>query len=164
MRVYVPATLDLLQRWFQAREIGPVPLVGQAVTPTLREWYASGDTEELEYAATAEAARASLRLLAEDRDTPRRRVVVAVDVAERAAIPDAALGRAAVRLGDPLPWSAVAAVLVDDTGAAFAVADAAAAFAPAEAGDDDAQFLVDEAEGNELAWYATQEVADLVGG
>ncbi|MGQ4599291.1 DUF6912 family protein [Nocardia sp. R6R-6] len=39
-----------------------------AVTPTLREAYASGDDEELGEVAMAEAARASLRLLAAERE------------------------------------------------------------------------------------------------
>ena len=36
-------------------------------------------------------------------------------------------------------------------------------WAPAEAGDDDAQFLVDGAEGHELMWYATQELPFVAG-
>ena len=35
-------------------------MTAYAVTPALREWYAEGDAEELEYAALQEAARASL--------------------------------------------------------------------------------------------------------
>jgi hypothetical protein len=31
----------------------------------------------------------------------------------------------------------------------------------ADAGDDDASFTVDSAEGHELAWYATQELQYL---
>jgi hypothetical protein len=33
----------------------------------------------------------------------------------------------------------------------------------ADDGDDDARFAVDGAEGFELLWYATQELADLAG-
>ena len=53
-------------RALQAGQVGPGPLPGFAVTPALREAYASGDAEELEYAALTEAARASLRLIAAD--------------------------------------------------------------------------------------------------
>ena len=53
---------------------------GFAVTPALREAYASGDAEELEYAAMTEAARASLRLLAADPAAPPRRVVLAAEM------------------------------------------------------------------------------------
>src|ERR1035438_421630 len=59
MRVYLPATLPALADLLRTGEIGPVPLTGFAVTPALREWYASGDLEELEYVAMTHAARAS---------------------------------------------------------------------------------------------------------
>jgi hypothetical protein len=52
---------------------------------------------------------------------------------------------------------------VDDLAAVPDVAQAAAALAAADAGDDDARFLVDGAEGHELLWYATQELGDLTG-
>src|SRR5690348_18258056 len=88
MRVYLPATLPGLAGLLRKAEIGPAPLRAFAVTPSLREWYASGDLEELEYVAMTQAARASLRLLAADPDAPRRRVVLVVD------LPDEHLGRA----------------------------------------------------------------------
>ena len=43
------------------------------------------------------------------------------------------------------------------------VTAAAAALGAADAGDDDAQFVVDGAEDHELLWFATQEVPGLVG-
>jgi hypothetical protein len=52
---------------------------------------------------------------------------------------------------------------VDDDAAREAVAAAADAVVAADLGDDDAQFAVDEAEGHELQWYATQELPGLVG-
>ncbi|MEV1204656.1 DUF6912 family protein, partial [Microbispora rosea] len=67
MRVYLPSTIPALARVVAAGELGPAPLTGFAVTPALIEWYASGDTEELEYVALTEAARGSLRMLAADR-------------------------------------------------------------------------------------------------
>jgi hypothetical protein len=66
VRVYVPATISLLRRLVSDGELRPVGGTAFAVTPALRESYASGDTEELEYAAMADAARASLRLLSFD--------------------------------------------------------------------------------------------------
>ena len=66
MRVYLPATLPALAGVLRAAEIGPAPVLAYAVTPALREWYASADLEELEYAALMHAARASLRLLRAD--------------------------------------------------------------------------------------------------
>ncbi|HEX2301193.1 MAG TPA: hypothetical protein VHH34_22260, partial [Pseudonocardiaceae bacterium] len=64
MRVYVPATLRMLQQLVEAGELVAVSGTAFALTPMLRESYAAGNTEELEYAAMMEAARASLRLLA----------------------------------------------------------------------------------------------------
>jgi hypothetical protein len=67
-----------------------------------------------------------------------------------------------VLLSAPVPLARVVAGHVDDLGAVADVGQAVAALATADAGDDDAQFLVDGAEGHELMWYATQELADLV--
>ena len=88
MRVYVPLTLPRLAEAYQAGELGPGPLDAYAVTPALREWYVSDDIEELEYAALNRAAVASLRLIAGEPDAPRRRVVVALDVPDGAAVAD----------------------------------------------------------------------------
>src|SRR5271166_3039275 len=82
MRVYLPSTLADLAPALVAGQVGPAPVIGYAVTPALREWYASGDLEELEYVAMMQAARASLRLLHADPDTPRRRVVLAAELPE----------------------------------------------------------------------------------
>ena len=58
MRVYLPSTLPAVAEALRAGQLGPGVQHGFAVTPALREAYASGDTEELEYAALTEAARA----------------------------------------------------------------------------------------------------------
>ena len=157
MRVYLPLTLPGLLAALDAREIGPAPMPGFAVTPALREWYASGDLEELEYTALLEAARASLRLLAAQPDAPPRRVVLAAEVAEDD------LGRsaghpAAIQVLSAVPLSDVAAGHVDSPDAAADVRAAIDALAAADDGDDDARFTVDGAEGHELMWYATQEL------
>ncbi|MFG2016769.1 DUF6912 family protein [Actinomadura geliboluensis] len=168
MRVYLPSTLTLLAGVHAAREIGPAPLAAHAVTPALREWYASGDLEELEYAAMTAAARASLRLLAADPSAPRRRVVLAAEVPDDAvAWPrgDAAPAngdRALVEVSAAVPWKKIASGHVDDPGAAADIAAAAEALPAADAGDDDALFTVDGAEGHELLWFATQELQHLL--
>ncbi|MEZ7129396.1 hypothetical protein ACBR40_29030 [Nonomuraea sp. AD125B] len=167
MRVYLPCTLPALATAVKLGELGPAPLTGYAVTPALTEWYASGDTEELEYVALTEAARASLRMLAADRadgvQAPPRRVVVAAEVPEGAARAGADLEeRARVRLAQAVPLTKVAAVHIDDLEAAADVEAALAALPAADEGDDDARFTVDGAEAHELMWYATQEIPDLL--
>ncbi|MFI0353822.1 DUF6912 family protein [Actinomadura sp. 9N407] len=169
MRVYVPSTLTGLARVHEAREAGPAPLAAYAVTPALREWYAEGDTEELEYAALTAAARASLGLLADDPEAPPRRVVLAAEVPDQSVDQiGAARGpfsdddRALVRVTVPIPWRKIAAGHLDDPGAADDVRAAAGALPAARAGDDDAAFTVAGAEGHELMWFATQELRDLI--
>jgi hypothetical protein len=163
MRVYIPSTLRLLDVACHAGELGPAPLTAYAVTPALREWYAEGDDEELEYAAMAQAARASVGLLATDPGTARRRVVVAAEVS---AVPPAdgsvELGDARLELRVVIPWTMVAAVHLDAAGAAPVVAKAADLWEAAQNGDDDALFALDSCEGEDLLWYATQEIPDLL--
>jgi hypothetical protein len=159
MRVYLPATVETLRELLRTGTIGPAPLRGYAVTPQLREWYVDDDVEALEYAALLDAARASLRLLDEDPKAPRRRVVVAVD-AEAELRPE--IDRSAVQLAEPVPMRLVAAVHVDSPDAEPAVAAAADSVIEADLGSDDAQFVLDEAEGHELGWYATQEIGPLL--
>lgn len=168
MRVYIPTTLAGLAEVYKAGELGPVPLDAYAVTPSLREWYVSDDIEELEYAALNRAAQASLRLLAVHPQTPRRRVVVVVDVDDAAVgyDPDHGLDPGSlgeVRLAQLVPLSKTAAVHVDADDAEADVTVAAAAVGAADMGDDDAQFTVDGAEDHELLWYATQEIPNLIG-
>ncbi|WP_435213911.1 DUF6912 family protein [Streptomyces sp. bgisy034] len=168
MRVYVPLTLPGLAEAYKTGELGAGPLVAYAVTPALREWYLSDDIEELEYAALNRAALASLRLLAADAEAVRRRVVVAVDVADGAAVADpdrgldpSALGE--VRIARGVALARAAAVHIDADDAETDVAAAAGALAAADGGDDDAQFVVDGVEDHELLWFATQEIPNLVG-
>ncbi|WUI00676.1 hypothetical protein OHR68_02330 [Spirillospora sp. NBC_00431] len=167
MRVYLPSTLTLLAGVHAAQEIGPVPLAAHAVTPALREWYAGGDLEELEYAAMTAAARASLRLLAADPAAPRRRVVLAAEVPDHLVgwAGNAELGnddRTRVELSATVPWKKIASGHVDDPAATADIAVAAEALPAADAGDEDARFTVDGAEGHELLWYATQELQHLL--
>ncbi len=83
-----------------------------------------------------DAARASLRLLAADPGAPRRRVVIALDLP--GATPDAADGRAAVRLVAPVGLEQVAAVHVDHADAEQTVRAAVEALDAAGTGDADA--------------------------
>jgi hypothetical protein len=161
MRVYLPLTLPELAGALKQGEVGPPPLRAFAVTPALREAYASGDEEELEYVAMVTAARQSLRLLARDPEAPRRRVVLAADVRDGEVSWSAYDGEpAGVLVGAAVPIANVASGHIDAIEATGDVAAAADAIDAADAGDDDAEFTVDGAEGHELAWYATQELHD----
>ena len=162
MRVFLPSTLPALARALRAGQVGPAPLPGFAVTPALREAYASGDTEELEYAALTEAARASLRMLADDLAAPSRRVVLAAEIPPEQVRWDARDGEPArVMIGEAVPIRRLASAHVDDPEAGADVRSAAEALPAAAAGDEDARFAVDGAEGHELGWYANQELSYL---
>ncbi|NUP46784.1 MAG: hypothetical protein HOW97_05640 [Catenulispora sp.] len=164
MRVYLPATLSALAELHKTGRLSPAPLTAYAVTPALREWYTEGDAEELEYAAMTDAARASLRLLADVPDAPRRRVVVAAEVPDAQAVPvhdGAEPGLVRVTVDVPLSW--VASLHVDDPAVLDEVALAVVLLGAARAGDEDAAFTVDGIDDHELLWYATQELPDLLG-
>lgn len=116
MRLYVPATLDLLAQWHAASE---VPAADPGV---LGGFEAPDETEEGEYAALMSAADAAAELLG----GPGRRVVLVVDAASS---------------DGPVParqWQAVHADLGDR---------------PVGADPDE-----------DLGWFATQEIPDLLGG
>ena len=163
MRVFLPSTLPAVALALQAGHVGPGPLPGFAVTPALREAYASGDTEELEYAALTEAARASLRMLAGNPAAPSRRVVLAAEIPAEQVKPDPRDGEPArVVITQAVQVKDLAAAHVDAPEAGADVRSAVAAVPAADAGDEDARFTVDGAEGHELGWYATQELSYLV--
>ncbi|HEX6871355.1 MAG TPA: hypothetical protein VF163_09690 [Micromonosporaceae bacterium] len=161
MRVYLPASVPLLVRLRAERSLSPPSgFAGHAVTPELREWYAEGDEEELEYVAFTRAAQDSLQLLRHDATAPRRRAVISLDV-PRAEPVDRDLGSSAVRLAGPVTLDQVRAVHVDSQDAETDVAAAAELIEEAAAGDPDAQFAVDGVEDHELEWYDVSEL-DLI--
>jgi hypothetical protein len=163
VRVYLPATTTVLRTLVDEGRIAG-PHTAFAVTPQLRDFYAvneaEGDNEELEYAALLEAARASLRLLDVDPLAPRRRVVLAADVPDTAVAPldDPDVERGAVRVTADVSLQDVASAHIDGSDAENDVRAAVNVVLEADLGSDDAQFVVDQAEGHELAWYATQEI------
>jgi hypothetical protein len=164
VRVYLPATLAVLRRLPEQPYELPDGVDAHAVTPALREWYADGDEEELEYVAFTRAAQESLLLLQADPATPRRRLVLAVDLPDATVQADAALGSSAVRVSAVVTSADLAAVHVDDEQAEPAVAAAVAAVLAASNGDPDAQFTVDGAEDHDLLWYDPSELDVLLGG
>ena len=163
MRVYLPATTTVLRTLVDEGGLSG-PHAAFAVTPQLREFYAvndaAGDNEELEYAALLEAARASLRLLDVDPLAARRRVVLAADVPDTAVAPldDPDTERGAARITADIRLQDVASAHIDDSDAEEDVRAAVNVVLEADLGSEDAQFVVDQAEGHELAWYATQEI------
>lgn len=157
----MPATTGDLRRLLDSGSL-PAGLTAFAVTPGLREWYVDDDEEELEYAALLEAARASLRLLDDQPSAARRRAVVALDAPDRAVEVRDDLDRGVVRLQAQVPLAHIASVHVDDAEAEAAVTAAARSIVDADLGDEHAQEHVDDAEGFELSWYATQEIEALL--
>lgn len=171
MRVYIPVTMEMLQQLQRDGQLFPVGGTAFALTPALRESYAAGDDEELAYAAMAEAARASLRLLAVEMQdgaavgrsgepAPARRAVLSADVEGARLRPD--LDDAVVRLTGPVQLRQVASVHIDLAEADGAVRAAVAVVDEADFGDHDAEFVLGEVADHELAWYATQELPFLL--
>ena len=152
----------MLQRLVADRLMHPRSGTAFAVTPTLREAYAEGDDDELADVALREAALASLRLLAGEgtSDLPLRRAVVVAEVEGATARPD--LDDAVVRLSAPIAFTDVIAAYVDNADAEQAVVPAIEAVDAADLGDEDAEFIVGDAQDHDLAWYAAQELPFLI--
>ena len=164
MRVYIPATLSMLQRLVSDGVMQPLSGTAFAVTATLRESYAEGDDEELAEVAIGEAALASLRLLASEPagELPLRRAVVVADADDDTTTPRPDLDDAVVRLSGPVGMDQVAAVYVDNAAAEPAIEAAIAVIDDADLGDEDAELTVGDAQDHALAWYATQELPFLL--
>jgi hypothetical protein len=108
------------------------------------------------------AARASLRLLDVDADAPPRRAVVVAEVADSAVIPAPVLDRGAVTVGATVRFADIQSVHVDDPAAEADVRAAVESVIAADLGSQDAAFQMEQAEGHELQWYATQELGPLL--
>ena len=162
MRVYIPATLAMLQQLVADRMLHARSGTAFAVTPTLREAYAQGDDDELADVALREAALASLRLLAGEGTSsmPPRRAVLEAEVGDVTARPD--LDDAVVRLSGPIAFDDVIAAYVDNAEAEAAVLPAIEAIDDADLGDEDAEFVVGDAQDHDLAWYGPQELPFLL--
>jgi hypothetical protein len=171
MRIYIPATLAMLQQLVADGSLWPVNGTAFAVTPRLREAYAEGDDDELGEVALREAALASLRLLAiageaseqSGAELPPRRAVLVADVKDAGALtlrPD--LDDAVVRISTAVAMSDVIAVYVDNAEAEAHVTAAIAVVDAADLGDEDAELTVGDAQDHDLAWYATQELPFLL--
>ncbi|MGE2836474.1 DUF6912 family protein [Mycobacterium sp. SMC-4] len=163
VRVYVPATLAMLQQLVADGSLRPVGGTAFAVTPTLREAYAEGDDEELAEVALREAALASLRLLDDaGAELPPRRAVLEVEVDDAAVKHRPDLDDAVVRLSGEIALTHVIAAYVDNAAAEDAVRAAVEVIDAADLGDEDAELTVGDAQDHDLAWYAQQELAFLL--
>ncbi|MGW0161806.1 DUF6912 family protein [Mycobacterium sp. NPDC003323] len=162
VRVYIPATLEMLQQLVADRLLHARSGTAFAVTPALREAYAEGDEDELAEVALGDAALASLRLLSAQAGSalPPRRAVLVADVEGAAARPD--LDDAVVRLAGPVPIEDVIAAYVDNAAAESAVRRAVDVIDEADLGDEDAELAVGDAQDHDLAWYAPQELPFLL--
>ena len=67
-----------------------------------------------------------------------------------------------MRILHDVPMRLVQAVHVDDPSAEDDVRAAAEQLVEADLVSEDAAFVVDQAEGHELQWYATQEIGPLL--
>jgi hypothetical protein len=145
----------------EGRRSGRPPLPGFAVTPALREAYASGDDEELEYAALPRRRAQSLRLLDADPAAPRRRVVLAAESPTEQV-------RWEAYDDEPAAVLVTAAVPVrrwrrrtSTTRRGRRRAPRGEALPAADAGDEDAGSPWTGPRATSSAWYATQELSYL---
>lgn len=162
MRVYLPATHEVLRGWVAAgvADAGPA----WAVTPALQRALPSVvDEEELEYEALQSAAEASLDLLRTvSRTGAAARVVLAADVADSgvADAPDGSDGSddsdspGRVSVAEPVPRDLWKAVHVDDEPAQLLVGEVLA-----RPDDGSARDALDD---RGLLWFAVQEIDDVI--
>ena len=162
MRVYIPATLSALELLVAEGSLQPRSGTAFAVTPALREAYAVGDDEELAEVAIAEAALASLRLLAAESDPRLRRAVLIADAPDDSVTLRPDLDDAVVRIAGPIALDHIVAAYVDNAAAEPAVKAAVEVIDEADLGDEDAELTVGDAQDHDLAWYANQELPFLL--
>ena len=164
MRVYLPATFEMLVELADNQVISARRGWGFAVTAGLREFYTAGDEEELADVAFTDAARASLRLLAiGDEKFPHRRVVLSADVPDSQVTAHPELGHSVVELNPAqIPEALVKAIHVDTADNEDATAAAITAIDAADLGDEDAEITVGNADDNLMAWYDPSELGALV--
>ena len=166
VRVYVPATLAMLQQLVADGSLRPVSGTAFAVTPTLREAYAEGDDDELADVALREAALASLRLLADDSRDRGPGAAAGGAGGRRPTVPTSTAAARSRRrrgaAGGPVALERVIAAYVDNAAAEPAVLAAVEVVDAADLGDEDAELTVGDAQDHDLAWYAPQELPFLL--
>ena len=151
MYVFLPCTVPALAALLDAGR-----LEGEALTAFTAEPGPGGDPEEAEYDAMYAAADASLGLLAQDPEAPRRRVVLAAEMPDHVVEHEArhADGVARVGVRGGVPYKKLKSAHVDDAAAAADIARAAA--------DPGSEAAEEAASEHELMWFAVQELRYLV--
>lgn len=164
MRIYLPATFSLLKQCAEKREFPAQGGWAFAVTDALRDFFDSGEEEEIAMIAFDSAAEASLRLLTTgDSELPHRRVVISADVPDSSCTPDPEMGEPVVKL-DPatIEIRDFAAIHMDVADAEEATAKAIELIDAADLGDEDAELAVGDAQDNLMAYYDAHELNALV--
>lgn len=165
MRVYIPATFDMLRTLAEDQQMPVRSGVGFALTPSVREYYTGGDEEELAYTAFLDAARASLRLLSigDEQRFPHRRVVISADIDDSAVTLSPQDGESVVRLSPSVVTTkALAAIHVDDEDAEETTKAAMEVIDEADLGSEEAELALGDCEDNLMSWYGSQELPFLV--
>ncbi|WP_314534572.1 DUF6912 family protein [uncultured Corynebacterium sp.] len=165
MRVYVPATVDMLWQLNESGELTARSGYGFMVTPAVRDFFIEGDEEDFSEYVFDDASRASLRLLAtgEVEKFPHRRVVISIDVPDSVVTYRPELGESVVSLDPPtFSLQSVAAIHVDVESSEAATRKAIAVIDAADLGDEDAELTVGDALANYLAWFDPSELGVIV--
>ena len=165
MRVYVPATADMLWQLNESGELTARSGYGFMVTPAVRDFFIEGEEEDFSEYVFDDASRASLRLLAtgEVEKFPHRRVVISIDVPDSAVTYRPELGESVVSLDPPtFSLQSVAAIHVDVESSEPATQKAIAVIDAADLGDEDAELTVGDALANYLAWFDPSELGVIV--
>ncbi|MDO4910262.1 MAG: hypothetical protein Q3972_00775 [Corynebacterium sp.] len=163
MRVYIPATFDMLH---QLEEMGEMPIrmgYGFALTDALREQFTEGDEEEIDFFAFNDASLASLRLLTQPplSHFPFRRVVITADIDDSRLRPDPELSESLVHIDGNLAFKEILAFHVDTVEGETYVERALPLLDRAELGDEGAQLTVGDALDILLAWFDPSELGLL---
>lgn len=165
MRVYLPATFNMLVELKETNEIFARSGWGFASTSALKEFYTEGDEEEIAYSAFLEASMASLRLLAigDEPHFPKRRVVISADIDDSVLTPMPDMGDPVVKL-DParVALEDIVCFHVDVEESEAATAKAMEVIDTADLGDEDAELAVGDALDNFMAYYDVSELPFLV--
>lgn len=161
MRVYIPATFDLLHQLAEQGELEPAGGWVFGVTAELQQQLGTVNEEELEHWAFLDAAEASLRLLAKGATHyPHRRVVISADVPGATDAPEQ--GDSTMQLTAPVvKFADIACFHVDLARAEETTAQAVAVIDQADLGDEDAVHQVANCLDVYLAYYDPSEIGLL---